>query len=267
MPRGNRRPGRNRVVQEVTLRPNFVDPRHIWGFQDQFGPGPSKSALRSDRPTKSKFIDAFDMLNAYSGVREKHTRITFDLLRRMAATCEPMSAIVHLRTNQAAAFAKIPRYESDTGFKITTRDPDSKVRSAESKEIKRLQDFLLATGFESSPGGRRRDNFDMFLRKIVRDSLVLDAYAIELVPGRNAKKHPVREMWAVDAATVRFADEDRYQVQIYDEDAGDIEYIQEIDGRVVAEYTAEELAYGIRNPPPRSSPTATAVPSWRRGST
>lgn len=245
MRRGNRRRG-GRVIQEVTLRPGLVDQRLIPGFDAAFAGGNGKSAVRSDRPMKSKFIDAFDLFHAYSGVRDKHTRITFELLRRMAKTCEPMAAIVHLRCNQASAFAKTPRFDGDTGFKLTTRDPESKIKDAEKKEIHRIRDFLLNTGFDPNP--QRRDNFDQFLRKITRDSLILDAYAFEIVPGKNPKKFPVSELWAVDAATIRLAEEDSYRPQVYLEDEGDIAFIQEIDGKIVAEYTHEELAYGIRNP-------------------
>jgi hypothetical protein len=244
MARGGRRRGANRVIQEVSMRPGLVDTRLIPGFDAAFGAG--KSAVRSDRPMKSKFIDAFDLFHAYAGVREKHTRVTFDLLRRMAKTCEPMAAIIHLRCNQAAAFAKTPRSQSDTGFKLTTRDPEEKIKDAHKKEIRRITDFLLTTGLDPNP--QRTDNFDRFLRKITRDSLVLDAYAFEIVPGKNPKKFPVSEVWAVDAATIRLAEEDFYRTQVYPEDQGDVAFIQEIDGRIVAEYTREELAYGIRNP-------------------
>ena len=242
MPRGRRRAGR--VLQEASIRPGFIDDHRIPVWEAAFGSG--KSAVRSDRPTKSRFIDTFDLFHVYSGVRSKHTRITFDLLRRMAATCEPVAAIIKLRCNQASAFAKIPRNRSDTGFQITTRDPAQKVRSAEDKEIKRLQGFFLNTGFEPNP--QRIDNFDRFLRKIVRDSLVLDAYAIETVPGRNPRKFPVTEIWAVDGATIRMAEEQTYIPQVYHEDVGQIAFIQDIDGKTVAEYTREELLYGIRNP-------------------
>jgi hypothetical protein len=246
MARGGRRRGGNRVLQEVSIRPGLVDPRLIPGFDAAFAGGNGKSAVRSDRPTKTKFIDAFDLFHAYSGVRTKHTRVTFELLRQMAKTCEPMAAILHLRCNQAGSFAKKPEYETDTGFKITTRDSKQKVGGPESKEIERLTNFLLGTGFDPNPS--RRDNFDTFVRKVVRDSLVLDAYAFEIVPGKNPRKFPVTEIWAVDAATIRMAEEEFYQTQVYPEDQGDVAYIQEIDGKIVAEYTAEELAYGVRNP-------------------
>jgi hypothetical protein len=231
----------NRRIQEVTLMPKILGTDHLDALANK-----PLSTVRSERPYKSKFVDALDFYGAYRGVKEKQTRITFDVLRRMAKACEPMSAIVQLRCNQVGAFAKLPRYESDTGFRITTRDPDQKIRKTEEEEISKIQKFLMRTGFERNP--ERRDNLDTFLRKITRDSLVLDAYAFEIVPGKNAKKNPISEIWAVDGATIRLAEEEFYQANIYPEDAGDICYIQEIDGRVTAEYTLEELAYGVRNP-------------------
>jgi hypothetical protein len=237
---------RNRRIQEVSLRPGLVNMRNLLGQGQHGSYGPGRSMVRSDRPYKSKMLDALDFVGAYGGVREKlHSRMTFETLNRMARLCEPVAAIIKLRCDQAAAFGKVPRYESDTGFRITTRDPDQKVRGAEKKEIQRLQKFLISTGFERDP---ERPSFDAFLGMIVRDSLVYDAMTFEIVPGRNRRRFPVREVWPVDAATIRFAEKDVYQPLIYTEDAGDISYIQEIDGRIVTEYTIEELGYGIRNP-------------------
>lgn len=234
-----RRHGRR--IQEVTLRPQFLPMDHLQALQNK-----PLSTVASDRPYKSKFVDALDFYGAYRGVKDKHTRITFDMLRRMAKSCEPMAAIVQLRCNQVGAFAKLPRYESDTGFRITTRDPDQKIKKTEEEEIKKLEKFIMRTGFERNP--ERRDNFDSFLRKVTRDSLILDAYAFEIVPGKNSKKNPISELWAVDGATIRLAEEEFYKPNIYPEDNGKIAFIQEIDGRICAEYTLEELAYGIRNP-------------------
>lgn len=237
MPRNRR----NRRIQEVSLQPKILGTDHFDTLRNM-----PLSTTRSDRPYKSKFVDSLDFYGAYRGIKDKHTRISFDVLRRMAKGCEPMAAIVQLRCNQVGAFAKLPRYESDTGFRITTREPQQKIRKTEEEEIKRLQKFLMRTGFERNP--ERRDTLDTLLRKITRDSLILDAYAIEVVPGKNARKNPISEIWAVDGATIRLAEEEFYQTNIYPEDQGRIAYVQEIDGRITAEYTHEELAYGIRNP-------------------
>lgn len=234
-------------VQEIVIRGGPVDLRQLFGDTSMRKNERGRAVASTNRPMRAKFIDSLDYFGAYRGIREKqYTRVTYEVLRRMARSCEPMAAIIQLRCNQAGNYAKLPEYESDAGFKITTRDPKQKIRRAESKEIKRLEDLFLHTGMKINPD--REDNFDAFIRKIVRDSLILDAYAFEIVPGLQPRKFPVSEFYAVDAGTIRLANEDRYQPEIYEEDSGRIAYIQQIDGRIVAEFRRDQLAYGIRNP-------------------
>lgn len=210
-----------------------------------------QNKAEADEP-KSAIIDPFGNTSVL-GVRQKPMGVPFSTLRRMALV-PAIAAIINTRLNQVACFARRPRFEGDMGFKIVLKDSDRKMSPAEKKRAHEIEEFFLKTG--AVPNAKRKDNFDIFLRKLVRDTLTIDAMVWENVP--NLKGN-VAEMWAVDAATIELVINNplgddveppvyipvtKRGVKIQDE----IAYVQRVDGRVVAEYTEEELAYAIRNP-------------------
>lgn len=201
---------------------------------------------------KSFFIDPTNILN-FVGTKAKPSAISYTVLRAMAIRAKPVAAIIHTRLNQVARFARRPSYQGDTGFKITLKDPDKEPTEAQKKRAKQIEEALLTTGFIKNR--KRKDNFNMFLRKLVRDSLVLDAMAFENVYSRRGQ---LVEWWAVDGATIEMVVDmavPNGEFTVYEPvtkrgyiDRGNIAYVQRIFGEVTAEYTEDELAYAIRNP-------------------
>lgn len=201
---------------------------------------------------KSAIIDPTNAVGIL-GVRQKPTPIPFQTLRRMAQI-PAISAIILTRLNQVARYAKRPRFEGDTGFRIVLKDKDRKMTKAEKKRAFEIEEFFLKTG--STKNKLRKDNFNQFLRKIVRDSLVLDAMCWEKVPNLKGE---LTEIWAVDASTIEIVldaptgelDAPPVYVPVTRrgmQSAGDIAYVQRVNGQIAAEFTEDELAYGIRNP-------------------
>lgn len=201
---------------------------------------------------KSAIIDPYESTNFLS-VRSKQSFISFQTLRRMARI-PAIAAIINTRLNQVARFAKRPRYPGDTGFKIGLKDPNQKMTEAARKRAFELEEFFLRTG--AIRNKRRKDNFNLFLRKIVRDSLELDALTWENVFNHKGE---LCELWAVDASTIELVtdcstgelDPPPVYIPVTSRGqsiAGDIAYIQRINGQVVAEYSEEDLAYAVRNP-------------------
>jgi len=144
---------------------------------------------------KSTFIDPFNMLD-FLGSRSKPSRVTWQILRRMALTCKPVAAIIQVRQNQIAAFTQVPRKPGEIGFRITTKDPKKTPTDSEKRRIEQMQDFLLNTGYpvtesDIKKGEERTDNFDILMRKLVRDTLTLDATAFEIQLKRNKKPHAI----------------------------------------------------------------------------
>lgn len=187
------------------------------------------------------------------GVRQKPTPVPFQTLRRMAQI-PAISAIILTRLNQVARYAKRPRFDGDTGFRIVLKDKDKQMSEAAKKRAFEIEEFFLKTG--STKNKLRKDNFNQFLRKIVQDSLVLDAMCWENVPNLKGE---LSEIWAVDAATIELVvdaptgelDDPPVYVPVTRRgmrSSGDIAYVQRVNGQIAAEFTEEELAYGIRNP-------------------
>ncbi|MFO7970338.1 MAG: hypothetical protein R6U40_01155, partial [Desulfobacterales bacterium] len=104
-----------------------------------------------------------------------------------------------------------------------------------------METLITRTGVTKHPRGR--DNFETFLRKITWDSLVYDQMAFEVV--ENKKGEPC-EWYAVDAGTMRLADTASTYLDESLEDA--VRFVQIYDGQVIAEFTQNELCFGVRNP-------------------
>lgn len=203
---------------------------------------------------KSAIIDPLNSL-ALGETRGKPTPIPYNTLRRMSQV-PAIAAIINTRLNQVARFAKRPRYSGDIGFRITTKDPDAKLEGNLQAKARKIEEFFLQTGWEKNRV--RKDNFDTFLRKIVRDSLTLDVVTFEKVA---SLKGELFEMWAMDGATIELVlnnptgEGSGYELPVYKpvtrsglDNVGDIAYVQKINGVVVAEYTEDDLAFAVRNP-------------------
>ena len=209
---------------------------------------------------KSAIIDPLNG-TIFQGTRDKPTAIPYKTLRRMAQV-PAVSAIINTRLNQVARFAKRPRFMGDTGFRIALKDKDAKMSDKQKKRAKEIEEFFLKTGWERN--AVRKDNFNTFLRKIVRDSLTIDVVAFEKVGtfgGALQGKNEVAELWAIDGATIELvinnpigegSDKDlpvyRPATKSGLANIGDIAYVQKVNGRIVAEYTEDEFAFAVRNP-------------------
>ena len=202
---------------------------------------------------KSAIIDPYNYNGMTAGTRTKPTVIPYQTLRRMAQV-PAIAAIIQTRLNQVARFAKRPRFAGDIGFEIHLKDRGKKMSEAAKKRAMEIEDFFLKTG--AIPNRKRKDNFNTFLRKIVRDTLTLDAMTWENVPNLKGE---LAEIWAVDAATIELVanapTSEVMDLPVYVPQTkggmklgGDIAYVQRLNGQIVAEYTEEELAYAIRNP-------------------
>lgn len=185
------------------------------------------------------------------GTRSKPTLLSFATLRNMSKV-PAIAAIINTRLNQVARFARRPRFEGDMGFRIGFKNPQQKMSKAAQQRAFQLEELFLRTGNWDNP--QRTDNFDQFLRRIVRDSLTLDAMAWENVLTRRGD---ITDLFAVDAATIEllpiapaseaFTPPDYQAMTSYNE-PDPIAFIQRVEGRVAAEYSRKELAYSIRNP-------------------
>jgi HK97 family phage portal protein len=189
---------------------------------------------------KSLFWDPFAVIDAL-GYKDKPTSITYATLNQMVWRMPIIQAIIKTRCTQVSNFAQPQVDRFSTGYRITLRDKKQKPSPASEQKSQQLERFIRTTGVTETPQGR--DSFEQFLQKYVRDSLTYDQACFEIVPARSGKP---AAFYAVDASTIRIADTTRLFVSPEDHDVA--RYVQIYDGLVVAEYTVDELSFGVRNP-------------------
>lgn len=188
-------------------------------------------------------IALFESLN----YKDKPSQLTYNTLYQMATKNSVVGAIINTRVNQVSTFTKPARFSRDKmGYEIRLKNPDAIPDAEQTKLISAVETFLENCGYNND---NTRDDFDTFIRKIVRDSLTYDQTCFEVVPDRKGRP---AEFLAVDASTIRAATEDfhfdPYMSEIKPKNNEKVSYVQVIDGSVVSWFTANELAFGIRNP-------------------
>lgn len=232
---------------------------------------PNTPPLRSP---KSWFFDPLSL--QYSlGYKDRRYSVTYDTLKRISQQLSIISAIINTRSAQVAQFAQPYRWTKSLGFIIRHKDPDHSTTPAELAFIKELEQFVLNCGrAEKNPYSRvERDDFETFLRKIVRDSLTYDQCTFETIPDRIGLPF---EFYATDASTIRFASDDRYvgvnasytqregfvpsvparftglyEGREYGTSTADgqrVQYVQIINGQIENIFGRNDLAFGVRNP-------------------
>ncbi len=242
------------------------------------------SDMGPNRGPKSAFFDPLSLQYAM-GYKDRRYSLTYDVLKRCATQLSIVAAIVNTRIAQIASFAAPYRTTKSLGYMVKHKDPEHMTTRAEREFIKQLEAFVANCG---EPGKKNiysrtsRDDFESFLKKVVRDTLVYDQLCFEIVPRNN--RIPF-EFLAIDAATIRIASTDRdagigfsyharnpvaplggrfaalYENKQYGALTGsgyggfsdpvtdqDVQFVQIINGQIENVYSESELAFGVRNP-------------------
>jgi hypothetical protein len=173
----------------------------------------------------------------------QQVKMGFNLLKKVSKN-SIISSVIITRVNQIAAFSMPARLSelsssNSLGFRVIhkTKHP-KKWTKADINRAEEIEKFVYnggATPKIDRKQGVKRDNFNLFLRKIVRDSLTYDQAAFEKVFGRGQK---LLEIWPVDAATVRLASKNNL----------DAAYVQVINGHPYVNFNFDEMAFFVRNP-------------------
>lgn len=224
---------------------------------------------------KTTFDDPLDI--QYSmGFKDRKHSLSYETMKRVANSLSIVAAIILTRQNQISSFAVPYRLTKSLGFVIKHKDPGKLTTKGEREMIADLEKFIYNCGHsEPNPHnkGFRRDDFETFLKKIVRDTLTFDQVAAEIVPSRDGTPY---EFMAIDASTIRIADDGNSSLSPLDNFhnrplvashdwhkknykgpfstlAGqgtkeDPAYAQVINGQIRNVYTEDELIFGIRNP-------------------
>jgi hypothetical protein len=203
---------------------------------------------------RKSFLFDPQAFNASFGFKDKPTALSYNMLKSMAKT-PIINAIIRTRINQIASFAEPQSDRFGIGYKIKKKknfegeDQNEELTKEERKEVEEIIKFLENCGDGQS---WEADDFDGFVRKIIRDSLTYDQMCFEVI--HNRKGVPC-EFYAVDSSTMRIADsydDDNYQ-------AGQTSnrkkikgyypnYVQVYQQQVKAEFYPWEMCFGVRNP-------------------
>ncbi len=235
--------------------------------------------LREDpeHALKANLTDPLSLQYAL-GYKDRRHSLSYDILKRIPGQLSIIGAILQTRCNQVASFCQPYRREGSIGYIIQHKDPTHETTKSEAEFIKMLEEFIYRCGRpDKNPHTQLdyRDDFETFLKKIVRDSLMYDQLCFEVVPDRKGLPY---EFVAVDASTIRIASnpEDfmadqtklmNHQPQFLRQDhhpyktlsllsrkhlqlkAGEIPaFIQLTNGQIDNVFTSEEMAFGVRNP-------------------
>ncbi|MCM1216808.1 MAG: phage portal protein [Lachnospiraceae bacterium] len=181
------------------------------------------------------------------GYKDKPASLTYDMLYAMSTKNSVVGAVINTRINQVSTFTKPCRYATDNlGYQIRLRDPQAKPTDEQNETILSIERFIENCGYKKD---NDRDDFDTFIRKVVRDSLVYDQMTFEII--RDRRGLPA-EFLATDASTIRAASNNfSYEPYMGGKEPKkneDVKFVQVIDGQVVAWFTSQELAFGVRNP-------------------
>lgn len=179
--------------------------------------------------------------------KDKPSSLSYNILYQMSVKNSVVAAVLNTRVNQVSTFTKPARFSEDgIGYKIRLRDPLAVPTKEQQEVINSLELFLENCGFTDDSD---RDDFDTFIRKLVRDSLTYDQMCFEIIPDRKGRP---AEIVAVDASTIRAASEnysaDSSWAQYAPKKNEEVKWVQVVDGTVVSWFTAKELAFGVRNP-------------------
>jgi HK97 family phage portal protein len=179
--------------------------------------------------------------------KDKPSSLSYNILYQMSVKNSVIAAVINTRVNQVSTFTKPKRFSTDgIGFEVRLRDPQAVPTEEQQEVIKSLEMFLENCGYKND---NDTDDFDTFIRKIVRDSLTYDQACFEVVPDRKGKP---AQILAVDASTIRAASEDYHDNTIWSKNPPKknekVSWVQVIDGTVVSWFTANEMAFGVRNP-------------------
>ena len=188
---------------------------------------------RADAP-KTSFHDPVSMFLGREWLTKTSRGLTNGDLRRMADN-PIISSIIQTRINQVAVFMRPQHDVYEVGFKIRHRDKNKEVNRSRAMEI---TNWLMEVGIP----GYGEESLEVWIRKFLRDSLILDQGNTEIIARRD--RLPAY-MVAVDAGTVRRL---KPSLQYYLPNVNENFYAQILQDRVVAQYTREEMMFGVRNP-------------------
>jgi hypothetical protein len=152
---------------------------------------------------------------------------------RAMARAPLIAAIIQTRLNQVSSFLQPQEDFYEPGFVLKPKTKDAEQDHAAHDK---LRDWIANAGLDGYGVGLER-----LVRQTMRDSLTLDALAVEIVPNRLG--FPAY-LVPVDAATIR-----RTTASAQTTTPNDDRFVQVINDQPTAEFSADRLVFAHRNTP------------------
>lgn len=184
---------------------------------------------------QSTFYDPLALFMGREWLQRRNTALAQSDLRQMARN-PIIGSIINTRVAQVASYCQPQVSAYDYGYKIVSDDTDASNDIQRSREIRT---WFLNAGVE----GYGDKHLEVFARKYIRDSLVLDGAAAEIVPRKDGTP---AYMIAIDAATIRFLKS--YLNFAVPHKPDEPIYVQVVEDVIVTQYTDAQMMYMIRNP-------------------
>lgn len=214
---------------------------------------------------KSMIIDPQDFTASF-GYKEKPAAMSYNMLHNMSKV-PIINAIIKTRINQVAAFAEPQQDKYSVGFVVRKKrkagDTTSTMTKKEIKEADRITQFLLNCGSGFSFDGDQ--DFDTFIRKVMKDSLTYDQMTFETMYDRRGVPYA---FYSTDASTIRVADSLDENNIVSKENIWQMgqrntniplmmrksvkgyhpKYVQIYNNAPIAAFYPWEMCFGVRNP-------------------
>lgn len=227
-----------------------------------------KARLKQEAAAKGPRALQHDPLaiQAAMGYKDRKFSLTYDILKRIPHQLAIVAGILQVRCNQVAAFSVPYRNSKSVGYQIKHKNPGRLTTKGEREFIQDLEKFIYKCGHDDPNPytNKPRDDFETFLKKVVRDSLTFDQATFEIVPRIDNQPYEFR---AVDASTIRIAapsvlngtlkdgyrdsyGNNPYKTMLPNGNTADTvpAFVQVINGQIEHVFDRTELAFGVRNP-------------------
>ncbi len=211
----------------------------------------AKSGMGIGQPTDEKpramFHDPYSVMD-WGGWRTRPSSLTYETLRQMSVSNTVIAAIINLRVNQVAQFARPQQGPYDKGYRVVLRDRRDKSRVMTKAELQRateIERMLETTGFlQPNEKPQDRDSFRAFQKKAVRDILTYDQWCFEKIRDRRGR---LSRFIALPSESIRpaVADIEHMEVkQIRDR----VSHVQVYENTVISEFSTDDMAWCVMNP-------------------
>ena len=229
-----------KAMEELGISPNPDE------MGDRTGT-PGRVADPTEEKPRGLYHDPYSIID-WGGWRERPSALTYETLRAMAAKNTVLAAIITLRCNQVAQFARPQQGKYDRGFRIikrNRRDRRVNMTKAEQNRANEIEKMIETTAvLLPDEKASDRDSFRAFIKKGVRDILTYDQWCYEKIRDQSGR---VSRFIALPSETIRPAVADIEHMEAA-ELRERVSHVQVYEDTVIAEFGPDHLAWNIMYP-------------------